>query len=320
MDRANAEKIIMQNLEEAYHARSRKTLMFDAQIKELAYMIAKEISEDQLDDFESMSEHLRNGYNDIVSSARKILPDEADSLLLGPDFKISFSAYACEELAALGITIPYFDGFDEIMSEDDLRIAYFSNRSADEAYFEFLHRFPGASQLICDSIAAACEEVSYGRCELCMLPIYSSADGMMQNVYRQTVKYGLSMVMYIDMPADRDISVRFGLFAPSPCKTEKADTMMLTVVSEEGGEIAQLPCALMSYGAEFENINSLPPALHDGSRAWELTFSLKNADISKIHLFLQIYFPRFEISGICERFDPQKITRRSTEDQWTYGR
>ncbi len=320
MDRAKAEKIIMQNLEEAYYARSRKSLLFDAQIKELAFMIAKEISEDQLDDFELMAEHLRSEYNDIVYSAGEILPEEALSLLLGNDFKISFCAYACEELSSLGVEIPYFEGFDEILGERDLKIAYFSNRSADEAYFEFLHRLPGASQLICDSIAAACEEVSYGRCELCMLPIYSSADGIMQNVYRHTVRYGLSMVMCLDMPADRDIFIRFGLFAPSPCKTREADTIQCTVVSDESGEVAQLPAALIKYGAEFENINSLPTSIYDGNKAWELTFSLKNADISKIHLFLQMYFPRFEVNGIYEKVNRSETAKKQSEDEWTYGR
>ena len=282
-------------------------------------MISKEISEEQFDDFELMAERLREGYNDIVYLAEDVLPDGAGELLSGNDFKVSFCAYACEELSALGVEIPYFEGFDEILDERNLKIAYFSNRSADKAYFEFLHRLPGASQLICDSIAAACEEVSYGRCELCMLPIYSSADGMMQNVYRQTVKYGLSMVMCIDMPADRDIFMRFGLFAPSPCKTLTADTMQLTVVSDRCDEVALLPSALMAYGAKFENINSLPPTIYDGNTAWGMTFSLKNADISKIHLFLRMYFPRFEINGISEKASYTKTQKDSSEEEWTYG-
>lgn len=318
MDRANATKIIMKNLEEAYFARSRKLLLFNAHIKELAFALAKEISEEYSDDFELVAERFRSRYNDIISLSNDILPEEAEALLLENDFKINFCSYACDELKAFGINIPSFEGFDEILDESDLTIGYFSNRSADEAYFEFLHRLPGASQLICDSIVATCEEVSYGRCELCMLPIYSSADGIMQNVYRHTVRYGLSMVMCLDIVADRDVMIRFGLFAPGPCKTQKADMMQLTVVCEDADEIATLPSALMAYGAKFENINSVPPSIHDGSRAWTLTFSVKTADISKIHLFLQMYFPRFEVNGIYENINSSETTETHTEDEWTY--
>ncbi|MBE6607207.1 MAG: hypothetical protein E7633_01435 [Ruminococcaceae bacterium] len=320
MNRAKAKEIIMKNLEEAYFARSRKVLLFNAHIKELAYTLAKEISEEAFDDFELIAEHLRNRYDDIISSASEILPEEAGALLSGNDFRVSFCSYACDELASLGINIPYFKEFDDILDESNVKIGYFSNRSADEAYFEFLNRLPSATQLICDGITAVCEELSNGRCELCMLPIYNSADGIMQNVYRQSVRYALSMVMCLDIPADREVTIRFGLFAPNPCKTPKADMMQITVVCENACEIAKLPEALMAYGANFENINSVPPSIHDGSRAWTLTFSLENADISKIHLFLQMYFPRFEVNGIYEKVNSAESGEKHTEDEWTYGR
>lgn len=291
----------MKNLEEAYFARSRKALLLNSHIKELAFTVAKEISAESPDDFELVAERIRSEYNDIIALAGKILPKEALALLSENDFKVNFCSHVCDELLSLGVSVPNFEGFDEILDENDLTVGYFSNRSADEAYFALLKRLPDASQLICDSITAVCEELVSGSCELCMLPIYTSADAVMQNVYRQSVKYALSMVMCLDIPADRDVSIRFGLFAPSPCKTQNADTMQMTVVCENAEEIAQLPVALMAYGAEFENINSVAPSVYDTSSAWTLTFSVKNADMRKIHLFLQIFFPRFEVNGIYEK-------------------
>jgi hypothetical protein len=301
MDRAKASEIIMKNLEEAYFARSRKTLLLSSHIKELAFTVAKEISAESLDDFELVAERIRGKYNDITALAGKILPEEARSLLLENDFKLNFCSYVCDELISLGVSVPNLEGFDEILGEKELTVGYFSNRSADEAYFALLKRLPDAKQLICEGITAVCEELVSGSCDLCMLPVYTSADAVMQNVYRQSVKYALSMVMCLDIPADRDLSIRFGLFAPSPCKTKNADTMQITVVCEGATEMATLPEALTALGAELENISSVPPSVYDTNSAWTFTFSIKNADIRKIHLFLQIFFPRFEVNGIYEK-------------------
>lgn len=318
MDRAKASEIIMKNLEEAYFARSRKVLLFNAHVKELAFAVAKEISEETLDDFELIAERLREKYNDIISLAGEILPKDATSLLLANDFKVNFCSFACDELESLGVNIPYFEGFDEILDENDLKIGYFSNRSADEAYFELLKRLPDSSQLICDGITAVCEELLSGNCELCMLPVYNSADGIMQNVYRQSVRYSLCMVMCLDIPADREVTIKFGLFAPTPCKTRSAHTMQITVVAGDAEEIAQLPAALTAYGARLENISSVPPSAYDGNNAWTFTFSIKNADTHKIHLFLQMFFPRFEVNGIFEKITSAETTEKSREDEWTH--
>lgn len=318
MDRAKSREIIMKNLEEAYFARSRKVLLFNAHVKELAFEVAREICEESLDDFELIAERLREKYNDIISLAGEILPKDATSLLLANDFRVNFCAYACDELESLGINIPNFEGFDEILDEKDLKIGYFSNRSADEAYFELLKRLPDSSQLICDGITAVCEELLSGSCELCMLPVYNSADGIMQNVYRQSVRYSLCMVMCLDTPADRDVIIKFGLFAPTPCKTENAHTMQITVVGESAEEIAQLPAALTAYGARLENISSVPPSAYDGNSAWTLDFSIKNADINKIHLFLQIFFPRFEVNGIYEKINSAEAAEKYREVEWTH--
>ena len=318
MNKEKARQIIIKNLEEAYFARLRKELLFNSHIKELSFAVAQEIREEGIDDFELIAERLRDKYSDIISLANEIIPENACSMLSGNDFKISFCSYVCDELTALGITIPNFEGFDDILDENDLTVGYFSNRSADEAYFELLKRLPDAKQLICDGITAVCEELSSGSCELCMLPIYNSADGIMQNVYRQSVKYALNMVMSLEIPADRDVTIRFGLFAPAPCKTKNADTLQITVVCENTAEMAKLPEALVAYGAKFENISSVPPSVYDANSAWTFTFLVKNADIYKIHLFLQLFFPRFEVNGIYEKADGWGSAEKQTEGEWTY--
>ncbi len=304
MDKTKAGEIILQNLSEAANALTRKSLIYDAQIKELAYLLVDEACEDQYDDFELIADRLRSAYSAYFFEDGEIRGDKSSQILHGIDFKIRFCALAAEELSLRGVKAPEFDDFDEIF-DGEIKIACFSNRAADEAYEKFARHIPKAKQVICESIAAICEEVSDGRCELCLLPIYSSADGLMQNLYRQTVRFGLAPIMSINMPSDGDFFVRYFLFAANPCRRVGADTISLTVVPDGEAEIAFLPAALSAYGAELEDVHSLAHSLYEGNRAFQFAFNVKDADMMKIGLFLQINFPRFEINGMYEKIETE---------------
>ncbi len=305
MDKIKAGEIILQNLSEARRALSRRSLIYDAQIKELAYLLIDEACEDQYDDFEQIADRLRSEYSTFFSKEGASSGEKQKLSLSGIDFKIRFCALAAEELSLRGIKTSDFDGFDE-MFDGDINIACFSNRAADEAYEEFAKHIPRSDQVICESIAAVCEEVYDGRCELCLLPIYTSADGLMQNVYRHTVRFGLAPIMSIDMQSDGDYFVRYFLFAANPCKRKGADTVSLTVVPDDEAEIAFLPAALASYGASLEDMHSLSHSLYEERCAFRFDFKMKDADMMKILLFLQINFPRFEINGIYEKIETEQ--------------
>lgn len=300
MDKNKAREIVSKNLSDAASALSRKSLIYDAQIKELAYLLADEAVREPFDGFEQLADKLRSVFSSFLSADDLELAEDTRRIFRDIDFRIRFCALAAEELSCRGVSSPEFDDFDEIF-DGTVRIACFSNRLADEAYEKLARALPKASQVICESIAAACEEVADGRSELCLLPIYSSTDGLMQNIYRQTVRYGLSPVMSVNVMSEGDFYVRYVLFAANPCKRKNADMMTLTVVPNQGENITFLSSALSFYGAVFEDMTSLGPSIYEGNRAFQFTFSVKDADMMKIYLFLQINFPRFEINGIYEK-------------------
>lgn len=300
MDKLKAREIILKNLSEASDALSRKSLIYDAQIKELAYLLVNEALEEPFDGFEQLANRLRDLLSSFFSEEENDTSEGARRALRDVDFKIRFCALVADELSRRNVKAPEVEPFDEVFY-GEINIACFSNRSSDEAYKIFAKALPRASQVICESIVALCEEVADGRCELCLLPIYSSSDGLMQNIYRHTLRYGLSPVMSVDLPSDGDIFVRYLLFAATPCKRERACSMTLTVVSQQAEKIAFLPSALGAYGATLEDMTSLGSSLYEGSPAFQFVFSVKDADLMKIHLFLQINFPRFEINGIYEK-------------------
>ncbi len=309
MNKNDSQKNILQNLSEAHRAFVRRENALAAHTRELAYIEAESALDDTAEDFELLLERLRPSFSELLE-----LGNVTQGLWNG--FDISFSEALCERLTAHDIEIPPFYGYDERLDESSLRIACFSNRAADEAYLEFARRLPGAEQVICDSILAACEEVSFGRCELCLLPVYSSADGIMPNVYRQTVKNGLFEVMCIDMPSSGDITVRYSLFSANPCRSEKADTLSLTFIGYSGSEASLIPSAVSKLGGKVEQINSLPPSVYGGNEAWEIKFSIGSADIRILHLFLQLRYPRFEVSGIYEKIECRNRRRGYGEENF----
>lgn len=299
MDNIKAADIVRENLAAARQAISKRAIVYEAHIRELAYLIVSEtLDTDNAYEFELACDGIRRRYNeftsDTVGNSGKIEDTE---------LKVKFCSAAAEFLAEREIYPAEPESFDELF-DGDIRIACFSNRASDKAYGEFSKRIPRAEQVICDSIAALCEEVADGRCELGMLPIYSSADGFMQNVYRHTVRYELSPVMSVNMRSDGDIYVRYLLFSSVPCVRKGAHTMVLTVVSNDG-DVSMLPAALGEYGAVFEDATSPLPSVYEGEHAFRFTFSVKDADMAKIRLFLQINFPRFLINGIYEKTETE---------------
>ena len=300
MDKNKASDIVRENLKSAHLSGEKRKMIFAAHVRELAYLIVSEtLEEDNAYEFELACDAVRRRYSEFMADYK----DGGSNLdVLGMD--TMFCSYAAEFLLEREVYPTEPEDFDTVF-DGEIKIACFSNRASDRAYDAFAKHIPRAKQVMCDSIAALCEEVADGRCELGMLPIYSSSDGFMQSVYRHTQRNELSPVMSVNMRSDGDGYVRYFLFSATPCRRKKASSMVLTVVSGDG-DVSMLPAALGEYGAFLEDVTSPLPSIYDNTPAYRFTFSVKNADMAKIRLFLQINFPRFVINGIYEKSETEE--------------
>ncbi len=287
-----AKDIILRNMREARDSLERRDRMYDAHIKEIAYLLVDEACRDGIDDLGSLCDRMREQYLEFLSLAS---PDGMDK-----DFGVRFCAWASDELVkrkAVRDSLPYFG---ELFGRERVRVSRLPNRLADEAYERFAERIENLTPSIADNIVDVCEEVADSRSELCMLPVYASADGLMHTVCRHVIKNGLFPVMFCDVPTDDEFFVRFALFSPSMCMTKNADTAVVTVIGSDPADVFLLPHAISAYGGRSVDIISLASSLYEGSRAWQIIFSVDGADMLKIYVFLAMHFPRFEINGICE--------------------
>lgn len=292
MEDIRAKDIIRQNMREAKDSLERRRSVYDAHIKELAYILVREVCQDDTDELDVLCDRLREQYSDFVT---RIPFEQCDN-----DMGVRFCAWVADEIAEKGIIKETIPDFEELFGTDEIRVARLPNRLADEAYALFAERIGRLDPNVIDNIADVCEDVVYGRSELCMLPVYSSADGIMHNVCRHIVKNGLSPVMLCDLSTDDDFFVRFALLASAPCKTQKADAAVVTVIGCDPNDVFRLSYAIDQYGGSVVDINSLAFSIYEGTRAWQIIFSTHGADILKIYIFLAVHFRRFEINGICE--------------------
>lgn len=74
------------------------------------------------------------------------------------------------------------------------RIAYMKSALANKAYIRFAQCLPNCRAADFHSFVDACEEVAGGLCEYCILPLHTSADGLLMSFYRLMVKYRLQIV------------------------------------------------------------------------------------------------------------------------------
>ncbi len=92
------------------------------------------------------------------------------------------------------------------------RIAYFQNAYADAAFRIFSEVLDAPSVSYASDFTAVCEEVYYGRADMCMLPMDSSRDAKLISFYRLIDKYELNPILscHVISP-DGGVTTRYAL-------------------------------------------------------------------------------------------------------------
>ena len=71
------------------------------------------------------------------------------------------------------------------------RVAYLRNAYADRAFRRFCEQLGELSVVYCTDFESVCEEVYYGRADMCILPLDSSRDAKLIGFVRLVDKYEL---------------------------------------------------------------------------------------------------------------------------------
>lgn len=253
---------------------------------------------------------LRNGIHAelircIKANGSDCDPKDVYANVISPDLCSADFARFCyrctQELtscAAMENLLPESARIDDAILDTD--IAYQRNMYADRAFESFANAKANASAYYLPSLTSVCEEVYYGRCGYCLLPIYSSEDGILTAFTRMISKYDLKIDMTCDVSVrDGDAILRFALLrhglntpASDPCYVQ------INAVLPESVRIGSFLSACETVGADIMELVTMPLSYTNDSISYTIRFRIPSDLLAALLLFLQAVLDNYSLEGI----------------------
>lgn len=253
-------------------------------------------------------EHPSENYRTLVSllQAKRKAADEANE-------KDGFGAYHAEldlhsrltlarEWAKLADPMP----LDHLTASADgaFSISHFGNLYADQALAIFAGALGNTTALRSEDYVSACEEVSDGNADLCILPIESARDGVMERFEQMIDRYSLFVLMTcaVRLPTYSDDGeddwIRYALLSASPCRldgSEPADRIQIRL-APEGEALWEILLAADLLGARLLECR-LSGRSGEREAAYRLTFSANEKIRARLIAYLELGYAGYVLLG-----------------------
>ncbi len=217
--------------------------------------------------------------------------------------KLTVCKFLAEEFEHRGVKL-----LDRLLGNDPYsrspKIAYFKNAYADAAFRIFSDVLESPSVVYASDFTAVCEEVYYGRANMCMLPLDSSRDAKLISFYRLIDKYELSPVLSCDVTTpDGSVTTRYALLKRSISLPQKADRhgcfFEFSLVSDNGSALGEVIAAATECGLSLYKVDSIPLTYNSGEFSYEIIFRADDPHgLDEFVLFLTLAVPQYEPLGI----------------------
>ena len=186
------------------------------------------------------------------------------------------------------------------------RIAYLRNPYSDTAFRIFSEVIKNASVSYPRDFAAVCEEVYYGRCRYCILPVETSDEGALSGFRRLIAKYELCPVLSCPVStAGGSQTTEFALFAKNiefppidtktVCEKRKLFSFRLDAPTEKS--FNKTVRAVHLYGLRILKMDSSPVAWDEGRYSFEITVDCEGKDLTPALLYLTLEIPEYTPIG-----------------------
>lgn len=283
---------------------------------ELRYAHIKELT-DRLLGAQANGEQIAEGYRALASLLgecrdRWALP--IDRLFGGKNALVPFYAeldlhsrvILAREWASVADPLPLTEYRAELGGR--FTIAHFGNLYADRVLAAFSDALGGVSAFPVEDYTAACEEVSDGNADFCILPIESARDGVMDRFEQMIDRYSLFMLMTCSVHLSGDNEegdeewIRFALLAAAPCRLTEgrsADRMQIRI-TPEGEALWELLLAADLLGARLLECR-LSGGRSDRAASYRLTFSADEKSRSELLAYLEIGYSGYALVGTYSR-------------------
>ncbi len=196
--------------------------------------------------------------------------------------------------------------FEPISASDGAspKIAYLRNSYADSAFRIFSEVIGNASVTYPGDFAAVCEEVYYGRADMCILPLDSSRDAKLISFSRLIDKYELKIILTCDVSSpDGSVTTRYALLRRSLAFPEKLDEhteryLEVSFVPDETTALADVLLAAEDFGLKLYKVDAIPLTYSDSDFSYDVILHCPDRAVEPFALFMALAAPQFETIGI----------------------
>ncbi|MBQ8431901.1 MAG: hypothetical protein IJX28_03360 [Clostridia bacterium] len=187
---------------------------------------------------------------------------------------------------------------------EDARVVYQRNSYSDSAFLCFSKKKKHLQATYTHSFQAACEDVYNGLCELCILPVETSAEGQLSSFSKLIDRYELKIVSICEiLGTDASKATRFALLQkqlPTVWPTGKETFLEISLPLEESPSPAAILLAAELCGLRPYRLDSIPAASSQGFSA-RFVFRTDHADLYAYLLYLAMEAPHYIPVGIYSK-------------------
>ena len=175
-------------------------------------------------------------------------------------------------------------------SEDvprDTRTAYLRSAYTDRAFAAFSREIHRLSAQYQTSFSAGCEEVYYGRCSYCILPIRNSEDGTLTSFTRMIAKYDLKIARVCDIVTQDDAVMRYALLRRGlDLHIPENGFLQASLILPPGISAGTFLHAAECTGASAEDISTVPLRYTSDRLSLIITFRVTQESAAPLLIFL----------------------------------
>ena len=225
---------------------------------------------------------------------------------------VNSAIFLCSDICRLmrerGTPLKFFDFFPQNTDYvSGARIAYLRNPYSDTAFGIFSEVIKNPTVSLPRDFAGVCEEVYYGRCRYCILPVETSDEGALSGFRRLIAKYELCPVLSCSVStANGTQTTRFSLFAKNMERiTERKkgevptgqEVFSFRLEAPTEASLNKTVKALNMYGLRILTVNSAPVAWDEGRYSFEFSAEC-DGELDAMLLYLTLEIPEYTPIGL----------------------
>lgn len=223
-------------------------------------------------------------------------------ILCTPEFA-KYCVFVCDETRKMSAADFLPESVVVASDPQTARIAYQQNYHSDRAYSLFFRTVQYEVQAIYrPTTVSVCEEVYYGRCTHCILPIYSSTDGIFPTIAKLMDKYDLIINAACDvvMP-DGDSVMRFALLSHElSLPSSNTCYVQFNAVLPQSISLATFLLSCETVGASVAEMITLPLAYTMDKVSYTIRLHISHKNLTALLMFLHSVLDNYSLEGIFQ--------------------